>query len=319
MEEQNRIKALLIRFAAGSSNPEERQEILNWLEQHPEAEWLPLPEDISPAGLSVSMPETAADNIFQRIVSRPPEVTARTVRRIAWWRAAAVLIPVIGIGASLWWWQQHMQRRYYVNNTREVQTISLEDGTTVRLNRNSRMGVSRRFMHQPAREVWLEGEAFFSVQPATKAFTVHAADMLEVQVLGTAFNVSTAGETATVVLNTGSVKVAAAASAVVLRPGEMAGFSKTSRQLTTRQADTLFYTSWKYNLVAFRGQPLKEVMRRLQEYYEFDVVFKDSRLADYTFTGYLSSCNLQQALGTLEETFPVRFNVKDKVIQVNKQ
>ncbi len=61
-----------------------------------------------------------------------------------------------------------------------------------------------------SREVWIEGEAFFSVKPSSvpRAFLVHTASNMNVEVLGTTFNVVDRHGRMQVVLNSGKVTFA---------------------------------------------------------------------------------------------------------------
>jgi transmembrane sensor len=119
---------------------------------------------------------------------------------------AAALIPFIGLASlAIIYYREKDNRRHFVNNTRQVQTIQLEDGTVIRLNQRSSITVNKSFTQHQHREVWLNGEAFFTVQhQAAQPFVVHAASGVDINVLGTAFNEHTAKGTASVLLTEAS-------------------------------------------------------------------------------------------------------------------
>ncbi|GEP97453.1 FecR family protein [Chitinophaga cymbidii] len=316
-EKQDHIKKLFIRLAAGTCTPEERRQILGYLRHNPSPEAIPSVEELQPDGSWPEMPAWAAEAVLTSILYR-----SGAIRRIkpfwkrTWVRAAAVIVPAIAI-ASLIALQYSPKNalQHYENGTRTVQTIELEDGTIIKLNQQARLSVNLK----NSREVWLNGEAFFTVeQQASRPFVVHAGGKLDVTVLGTSFNVNTKEEKTQVVLNSGSVKVGSARQSIILRPGEMADYDAATGKLSAQPADTLRYTSWKYDLIAFREQSLKTVMRQLGEQYGYEAVFDHTGAEDLLFTGYLPSNDLQQALTTLEQAFSLKIHLQNNQIHVNK-
>jgi transmembrane sensor len=320
-ENKEHIKALFIKLAKGTCTPEERLQLLTWLETEPVPDGLPPVEALWEPGTGPVMPKDTAAHVFNNILQHTPVTPVIPLWKRTGFRVAAALIPFIGLASlAIIYYREKDNRRHFVNNTRQVQTIQLEDGTVIRLNQRSSITVNKSFTQHQHREVWLNGEAFFTVQhQAAQPFVVHAASGVDINVLGTAFNVNTANGNAAVVLNEGSVKVNTAAASLLLKPGEMADFNAQTKVLSKQQVDTLFQTSWKYNLLAFKSQPLKIVMQQLGEQYDYKVAFEDPETANLLFTGYLPSDNLQQAILTIEQSFNLKFILQHKIIYVNNK
>lgn len=314
-----------MKLADGKATQEERLQLLLWLEKAPEPDAFPSVEELWTPGKEPVMPATAAANTWAAIMQHTPATTVVPLWKRTAFRVAAALIPIIGLASlAIFYYREKNDRRVFVNNTKQVQTIQLEDGTVIRLNQHSRLTVNASFSKQQQREAWLEGEAFFTVQhQAAKPFTVHAANLMDINVLGTSFNVNTTNGNAAVVLNEGSVKVNAGtaneAVSLLLKPGEKASFNAQTRVLSRQKVDTLFQTSWKYNLLAFKSEPLKVVMQRLGEQYGYEVAFEEERMEQLLFTGYLPSDNLQQAILTIEQSFNLEFFLQHKIIHVNNK
>ncbi|MBS0029334.1 FecR family protein [Chitinophaga sp. 22321] len=324
-ENKDRIKALFIKQAQGKATAEEQEQLLAWLLNEPAPDALPEVEDVWIPGTGSVMPAPDAAAVWNTIMEASPEAIV-----IPWWkksgfRVAAALIPLIGLASlAVFYYREKNDRRVFVNNTKQVQTIQLEDGTVIRLNQHSRLSLNKSFTAGNRREVWLSGEAFFTVHhQATKPFIVHAANLVDVNVLGTAFNVNTANGTAAVVLNEGSVKVNAGTPAqpvsLLLKPGEKASFDAKTQVLSRQKVDTLFQTSWKYNLLAFKSEPLKIVMQKLAEQYDYKVAFEEKDMEQLLFTGYLPTNNLQQAILTIEQSFNLKFILQHNIIHVNNK
>lgn len=316
-DKQQRIRQLFVKLAEGTSTPEERQELLEHLEGAPLAEDLPLADELHPATGWREMPADEAGHIRMHILSQAQPIPMARVRRMGWWKAAAVVLPLAGIAAWLWWSRPAGSEIVeYVNDSQGVKTFRLDDGSEISLNRHARLTVRK----STPREAWLEGEAFFTITAhPSRPFVVHTRHQLDVTVLGTSFNVKS-GENATeVVLNTGKVKVGSGDSAVILQPGEMAVYDAGARQMSRQHADTLLHTSWKNDLVPYREQRLKDVVKSLGDQFGYAVAFSDTTTEALLFTGYLSTNDLQQSIHTLEETFSIKISIRNFQLYVNKQ
>ncbi len=117
----------------------------------------------------------------------PPTAPARfQPRRIFWAIAAVVVLATAGI--AIWQATARLSPnvRSYVTETGELRTITLEDGSTVFLDAQSRLKV--RFTSS-GRDIDLDGQALFKVTHDTvRRFRVHTGDAM-VEAVGTEFNV----------------------------------------------------------------------------------------------------------------------------------
>ena len=172
--------------------------------------------------------------------------------------------------------------------------LTLADGTRIWLNSGSKLVYPSHF-DKGQREVYLEGQAYFSVTHAENApFYVHTKDM-EVKVLGTEFDVSAYDDdpyTATV-LTRGSVELTTQRQALFgskktkITPGTRAVFDQGRAALQTEQVDVREYVSWKDGYLALNTAPLAEILKKLSRYYRVDIVLKQPKLADVRFNGSL--------------------------------
>ena len=183
-----------------------------------EQNWQAVEEAIRQAG-PATMPEAAGSGA--RII--------RLVRVVA----AAACIAAFGFG--IWWIGARTGRPQYASERTgygEMKTIVLPDSSVVILNSNSSLRIPEQWSDAEGRQVWLEGEAYFQVQkqPATvRKFVVHTRQV-DVEVLGTKFNVNTRRQQAVVSLEEGKVRllvykgdsaVLEKRAPVVMRPGQV--------------------------------------------------------------------------------------------------
>lgn len=172
--------------------------------------------------------------------------------------------------------------------------LTLADGTRIWLNSGSKLVYPSHF-DKGLREVYLEGQAYFSVTHAEDTpFYVHTKDM-EVKVLGTEFDVSAYDDdpyTATV-LTQGSVELTTQRQTLFgskktrITPGTRAVFDQDQAVLQTQQVDVQQYISWKDGYLALNVAPLSEIIKKLSRYYRVDIELKQPKLAGVKFGGDL--------------------------------
>lgn len=193
----------------------------------------------------------------------------------------------------------------------ERKTIQLPDGSVAILNHNSELKYKTGILGE-FREVWLQGEAFFTVSKIKKdgqaiKFIVHA-NNADAVVKGTRFNVRTRAEQTEIMLEEGRVDVVPQLNpekAVVLTPGHLASLRKTEQSPTIGKASVLANTGWKSDKVILNNTPIKEVAEMIYHNFGKTLVFADSVTASKKLGGTINSENLPlllQALTKITET-----------------
>lgn len=176
--------------------------------------------------------------------------------------------------------------------------VTLDDKTVVHLNYNSKLIYPEKF-HGNARDVILDGEAYFMVaKDKSRPFVVHTPNG-DVTVHGTEFNVNTRMEngnvngnsnvnrnqTAVVLVN-GQVSVMPVdGMEKMLQPGEMAVLSSSERRATITQVDTEPYVAWNTGTFAFYDMPLSKLMDVIARWYNMEVTYESNNLKDLLFSG----------------------------------
>lgn len=191
--------------------------------------------------------------------------------------------------------------------------IDLSDGTVVELNSGSRLVFPAVFTGNK-REVYLQGEAFFTVSKNEKQPFVVRTDFMDIQVLGTQFNVSAyKGEnTVSAVLAEGSVDVVQkgkllATTRINLQPGQGYFYSVENSEYEIAEVNLNHYISWKDGWLYMKDQPVQDIAKKLEKYYNIKIIIEESHLSGSLVSGKLVlSDNLEQALGYLAKTLEVR-------------
>ncbi len=194
--------------------------------------------------------------------------------------------------------------------------LILEDGSKVWLNAASSLRFPSAFVGKQ-RNVELTGEAYFEVaKNAAMPFNVLVNNM-NVQVLGTHFNVMAykdESEIKTTLLE-GAVKVTSGSAVGLLKPGKQARLDN-SGNIKIADADIETEMAWKNGLFLFDYTDIKIIMRQLNRWYDADISF-EGNITNKTFTAQITrDTNLSAVLKKLELTGGIHFKIEGKKILV---
>lgn len=195
----------------------------------------------------------------------------------------------------------------------EIKTILLPDSSVVILNAGSSLQFNSNLGTTESREVWLEGNAFFTVKKdaAIRKFVVHARS-LNVTVLGTELNVDARTAATEVTLVSGKVKVAQPGKAidpVYLLPGYKASFDTANGSLTLSAANASLYSAWTEGKWNFRHTSLEEIARLISEYYGTNVSFHKEKSKHLSINAVIAVGSLQKLIPVLEQTLHLQMTL----------
>nr|WP_321414795.1 FecR domain-containing protein [uncultured Allomuricauda sp.] len=183
----------------------------------------------------------------------------------------------------------------------ERKEVSLPDGSQVIVNANSELKYPEVFT-EANRDVWMEGEVYFDIKKDEgRPFTV-SINGLEVQVLGTKFNVNTKGKVKTVSLESGKVQVSLEDSGdkIRLRPNEELSWDIETGEVIKRNFDVSKTTAWKDNILLLHDLTLEEALLTINEFYGAEFMISDSLVANKRINAAFENQDLDQFIQTLE-------------------
>ena len=200
-----------------------------------------------------------------------------------------------------------------------IYSVILSDGTKVWLNSKSSLKYPVKFSGN-TRDVTLEGEAYFEVSKNPHSpFTVKTKSG-NVTVLGTHFNVSAYQEDKKfeTTLAEGKVKISQISKSeknesVILKPGQQA--SVRNETIKVAEVDPYGYSAWKDGKFYFENENLKNILDKMERWYNFNVRFEQKSLEQIKFTGIvLKDQSIDQFLDIIRKTS----NVKYKITKINQ-
>ncbi len=246
-------------------------------------------------------------------------------RLYGWYAAASVTVFLL----LAWSFRSQVLHRTYATGAGQVLSWTLADGSEVTLNANSTLKAPRfalmRFLPgQPDREVFLTGEAQFSVTHTKddRRFIVKTPNDLDVVVLGTEFTVYSRTNRTQVVLNRGKVVLRQAKDVhtepIVLKPGDVV--TLVDKKIERKHvADPERFAAWKDELFAFDSTPLSEVAQMLRDNYGLKVEITDSTLARETVSGSFKATNADELLSSLSKALGIQATRRHKKVTFSIQ
>ena len=203
--------------------------------------------------------------------------------------------------------------------------IKLSDGTQVWLNSESQLKYPVSFKEGEVRIVDLVyGEAYFNVSPSTEhkgaRFKVLNKSQ-EVEVLGTEFNIKAYKDETNIytTLVEGKVALNFNGKTQNLKPSQQSNFNISTNKVHVLNVDVYNEISWKEGVFSFERAPLKDIMKVLSRWYDFEVIILNKEIEKTTFSGVLGKDQNIEGILTTIRNFKIikEYEIKEKTIILN--
>lgn len=295
----------LARFLSGESAPDEVDRIQAWLEAHPAeralvdqlnaAEWswdladVDVEAALAKVHRQMERPAAVRDLRLERVNSPAPRSTSparpRRLAIAAGFLAAAAVMLVVALRVSTRSAApvQSVAAQTYSTRTGQRDSIVLSDGSRVILGPDSRLVVAADYGVR-ARAVELEGDGYFDVRhDASKPFQVQVANAV-IEDIGTTFTIeSDAGDTTSVSVLSGSVRLRANQSAqsdgAILAAGDRGSLTSSGDVRAYPKAVRSDDAAWTTGRVVFHDASLTRIAGELRRWYGVDLRVADPSLA----------------------------------------
>ncbi len=335
MKEKNIDKEIIGKYLAGDCNAEEQYyveklfldgEENSGLKQYVSEDWNKYIKDDTSPGKNI---DPILDRIHHTIHLKDSLKKKNAGRKIYFWYssvAAAVLLPLLVLSFYLVYQsgkntgaaqENPVVSQIHAPTMSRVQ-FSLPDGTTGWLNSNSTLEYSVPFSNN--RKIKLTGEVYLDVaHDESHPFSIDVKDA-SVKVLGTRLNVNGYPDEnyLEVVLEEGKIEFTSknGSERTVMQPGEKITYKNGEIEGYTK-TDPEKYTSWKEGKLVFRGDPMEEVARRIERWYNVKVVLEDEVLKTYSFRATFEDDPLSELLRLLSMTSPIDYEILERKPQTD--
>lgn len=197
--------------------------------------------------------------------------------------------------------------------------ILLSDGTKIYLNAGSRL-IYPDVFEGKQREVFLVGEAYFEVHKDPKhPFIVQTTD-INVEDLGTQFNISAypSDNVYETTLAEGKVRIRENGAGLFdkpidLVPNQMAAFNRDNKETKVQHVDVENYILWKDGMLKFDSSDFNRITRKLERFYNIRINFQDPMVGMLKISGKLMLTEKKnEVMDILSQTASV------KIVQIEK-
>ncbi len=204
-------------------------------------------------------------------------------------------------------------------------SLSLPDGSTIKLNAESRIEFEEGLAGQE-RRVKLFGEAYFDVaEDTTRPFIVLVRDSIKVEALGTSFNIKAFKDedNIEVALTTGKVRVSNEFEIlnkdekdVCLTPGLAYNFNKITGEAIKRKFDLATSLAWLNGKLLFNDASFSEIEYTLERWYGVEFSVKKNKLRIPHFTGEFKDETLKNVLENVSIACNFKYAIDGKDVTV---
>ncbi|WJS96759.1 FecR family protein [Flavobacterium johnsoniae] len=196
--------------------------------------------------------------------------------------------------------------------------VQLSDGTVVHLNSGTSLRYPVQFGKNKSRQVSLTGEAYFEVsKDKAHPFNVNTQEV-NVEVLGTKFNVDSYTNNAStdVVLVEGKVSLykQQKTNQVFLTPGLKGSNLKGENAINTEQVNPDYYTAWVKGSLVFKNASFAEIIKKLERQYNVTFINKNKTLGKEIFNARFDNEPIEVVLKYFSDSYKIDYQIeRDKI------
>ena len=196
----------------------------------------------------------------------------------------------------------------------EKARVTFSDGTQVTLNAASSLSFPKAF-RDSKRVVYLEGEAYFKVVPNSEIPFIVQVQGVDIEVLGTQFNVRGWAQDpgVDVVVREGKVSVEATdpglegEKSVILTAGLQTSVMRGNVPQEPREVDIKNKLVWLNGGLHFENAPFRSVVRDLERRFNVQIQVEDEDLLDLLFTSTFQYAQLNEILNVISGAMGIEY------------
>ena len=226
--------------------------------------------------------------------------------------AAILLIVIVSAGLIYFYKNPAASKSAFIAASNESLKDTLPDGSSVFLNKGSELRYVEN-SEKHFREIHLKGEGFFKVLHNSEMPFVIYVHGVNVQDIGTSFNVKENKDGAVVYVQEGIVQLYTdSLQGITLREGETGRFSvklnSFIKETTNKCNNAIAYMTHKFE---FNETDLSEVIAELNEVYHTNIILGNDSLGTCTITVRFVEENIDTMLDVIAETLNLNINKKN--------
>lgn len=237
---------------------------------------------------------------------------------------AAILIGAIISFSALYFTNQGTTERAgtykMVTYKGEKSYLQLPDGTKVWLNSCTTLEYAQDY-GLSNRAISLNGEAYFEVAKNKDLPFIVKTNGVNVEALGTVFNVCAYGEDAQLMTTLFSGKVAVqptlTGQQVLLEPNQVAVYDKNKNKIEVIPYDKKHFAQWKNGFLSFEMMNMQDITKLLERNYNVIFRYENQGIKKLRFSGsFRNSEDLSEILNVIKTNTGIHYEIKKDTIVI---
>lgn len=324
---------LLHRLIAGSTTEEENRQLMEWFRQCASKEEFLCFFKTAWEESSNEMPRDIQERMYRqlnhnldkekkqiKVVSMLPHFSWKIWQRVA---VACIIIVLSLVNYNMNHRQKQLSTQNFMVLAEKGQRafVTLPDSTKVWLNSDTKISYPADY-GMKERNVTLVGEAYFEVaKNPNKRFIVEAKGM-QVEALGTAFNINAYRDDNKIIasLFSGSVRVSYNDHVAILKPHESVKVDLLAKSFFQyKDGDMQDIALWRENEITFNGESLEEITRIINRLYNTTIYIEDESLKKECYIGTIRNNSLENFINIINLTTPVVYEYKGDTVFLKRK
>lgn len=314
---------IIAKYLNNEANPAEKQELEIWLAK--DENNAALFEELKLAWNKLDAveieedfdTETALNSVHEKIRNQDNIIPITGKKPNSKWLLRVAAVLAIGFFTTWILLNNSGAQMIVAATSSDTRTITLPDGSTIWMNKNSKITYPERF-DDNAREVKLEGEAFFDIKKdPSRPFSIEGKDF-NVKVLGTSFNVCETNNNVTVTVETGTVSFTTKANnALTLIKGETGIYHRDNNSSEESVNTDLNFMAWKTHQLSFDNTTVAIVLADIERYFGTKIDIEEKTILNCKFTGSFPNAKLQDILKLMEGSLNIKVRTEQNRVTIS--
>lgn len=323
------IQEIIIRYLDGTATLDDKNVLLQWLKSSDKNRidfieirdlWLSC-DSILGNGMEV---DVALERLRSRIHHSSNLKPVYKTIAFKWQQIAAIFIVLLSIGYSVYNRQTASQEVFIQNQlitaVGSKGRFVLPDNTVVWLNSGSKLIYPEQF-EKNSRMVTLEGEAYFQVTENKKSPFIVKTEQIDIEVLGTSFNISNYATLPTVetVLLSGSIKVKMNASGEekLLAPDQLLTYKKETGETAVGITSSKYHIDWIKDRLVFDNDRLSDIIISLEGWYSVHIDCPKAFSEQHRLSFTVRSEDIHEVLEAMSLIIPIKYTIDGNQVKIN--
>lgn len=317
------VSKIIKKYLSGRFLPETEERVQKWIIKGDNIEekerasleyWDELEE------LENSETYTALNRVNERIRYSRQAPTIPLYKKIR--HIAAVLLPLFILAGGYLYYQSTQNNLIEINVAYgENKHLFLPDSSEIWLNAGTTIKYPKEFTGDE-RNIYLDGEAYFSVKRNEQKPFVVQTEKISVKVLGTRFNLKayTNDEKIITTLTSGKVEISTNNESHILKPNEQLSYDRNTSSIDIVEVSSDETNSWLSGQLVFNDSSLKDILLALERRFDISIANNTAIPSTKLYTvKFLRNETPEEVLDILQEVVGFSYQKDENGIVLTKK